>query len=110
RRARARARSRPLERHALADREGPFGEDRRDPLTRLALAVNRLVLVRTVLDLRADRSSYPAAVVVDVDDVRAPVTPLLPWPDVHRGHADERALADCRARVPDDARRLPHQL
>src|SRR5256885_6454577 len=51
-------------------------------------------LSRSVLDLRADRSRDLPAVVVDVDDVRATVASLLPRADVHRRHADERALAD----------------
>ena len=50
-----------------------------------------------------DRLANRAAVVADVDDVPAALAPLLPRPDVHRRHAQERALANRDARVADDA-------
>ena len=84
-------------------------EDVRDPLARVPVAVDRLHLVAAVRHLPANSVRDLGRVVADVDDVRAAVAAVLARPDVHGRRADERALADRRRGVADDAGRLRHQ-
>src|SRR6266508_1080450 len=79
-------------------------EDIGDPLAREAVAEQHRALVASVRDLSPGGRLDLGSVVGDVDDVRPVLPPLLPRPDVHRRHAEERALAERGARVADHAR------
>src|SRR5207253_1578319 len=99
-----------LVRDALLDPELAAREDVGDPLAGVTVAVDRLRLVAPVLELAAHGVDDRAAVVADVDHVRAALATLLARAGVHGGRAGERPLADGRARVADEAGRLAHQL
>src|SRR5688500_20193834 len=65
--------------------------------------------IQAVCDLLADGGGDRGAVVIDVDDVRAPFPPVLATADVDRRRAEERTLANERARVPCQTCGTAHQ-
>src|SRR5437763_6438352 len=99
-----------LIRDALLDPELAARQHVRDSLAGVAVAVDRFRLVAPVLELTAHGLDDRVPVVTDVDHVRAALPAFLAGPDVHGRSARKGPLADGRARVPDEAGRLAHQL
>src|SRR5262245_16158190 len=86
-----------------------FGEHRGDASAGTAIAIQMVGRVTAVGDLRTHRRDNLGAVVADIHDVAAAIAATLPRADVHRRHADIRALANRRARIADDARTGEHE-
>src|SRR5438046_1034203 len=74
-----------------------------DAAARVAVAVEGIARIAAVGEMRREGVADLGAIVPDVEDVPAAVAAGLAPADVHRRHAEERALADPDARIADDA-------
>src|ERR1044072_4335628 len=78
-------------------------------LARLPVTVEQIALRLAALDVRRNRPGNVAALVADIDHILPALAPKLARADVHRRHAEVRALADRHARIADDGGRAAEQ-
>src|SRR5687767_15867443 len=89
-------------RQPFVDRQWDLGEQPRDPVTGLAVAVQAVGCWSLAGEMAPDGGLDVLPLIIDIDDIRAAFSSGLASADIHGGHAQERTFPDGDARVADD--------